>query len=372
MKHFKQSILTIAIFVTICSCSTDKQGHETENPLTVDNIETTRFSIYVDQDTTLVCPKGTVLRIYENTFVDASGNKATGQVNIEVKEVLTNEDIVLANLHTVSNGQILESGGMVYINATADNNQLEIADGQSIGIIIQQNKRLENMQVFSGVIDTVTGQVNWIEPKQVLNNDFVVESDSINGDLDDTLIDEEGIWADTIGIDIAIGVNQNLSPEELAKIKEEQDRFWKEWNSQVRNTFVEDPALCYAFRMAKLGWANIDRLHDDPRSKEIDFITKIDNQSDFGTIYISMIFEYRSMYLPGYKTKDETFSFTHGDFEKTKLPVGETAIIIATAYKDNVPFIGIKDCKIEDNKTVEFTLKETTKEKMTELIKEKI
>jgi S-formylglutathione hydrolase FrmB len=120
MKHFKQSILTIAIFVTICSCSTDKQGHETENPLTVDNIETTRFSIYADQDTTLVCPKGTVLRIYENTFVDASGNKATGQVNIEVKEVLTNEDIVLANLHTVSNGQILESGGMVYINATAD------------------------------------------------------------------------------------------------------------------------------------------------------------------------------------------------------------------------------------------------------------
>lgn len=85
-----------------------------------------------------------------------------------------------------------------------------------------------------------------------------------------------------------------------------------------------------------------------------------------------MIFEYRSMYLPGYKTKDETFSFTHGDYEKTKLPVGEKAIIIATAYKDNVPYIGIKDCVIEDNKTVEFTLTQTTKEKMTELIKEKI
>ena len=90
-----------------------------------------------------------------------------------MKEVLTNEDIVLANLHTVSNGQLLESGGMVYINATTSNNQLEIAHGQSIGVIIQQDKRLENMKVFSGEIDTATGQVNWIEPKEVLDNDFV-------------------------------------------------------------------------------------------------------------------------------------------------------------------------------------------------------
>lgn len=377
MKHFRQSILTLAILTTIFSCSTDTQDNETENPLTADNIETTRFSINADQDTTVVCPQGTVLRIYQNTFVDASGNSPTGQVDIEVKEVLTNEDIVLANFYTLSNGQLLESGGMIYVNATASNEQLTIADGQSIGIIIQPDNRMENMQVFSGEVDTSNGQVNWIEPNAILENDFISLTDSADEVVGDSVIGEVigseiveflDVAADTI----EIAINQNLNPEELARIQEEQDRFWKEWNSQADNTFLEDPTVCYAFKISKLGWANIDRLYDDPRSKEIDFATKIDNHSDFGIIYISMIFEYRSIYLPGYKTKQETYSFTHGDYEKTKLPVGETAIIIATAYKDNVPYIGIKDCKIEDNKTVEFALTETTKEKMAELIKEKI
>lgn len=87
MKKLNQSILIIAILAIIYGCSTDKEHETKENPLTVDNIESSRFLINADQDTTLLCPKGTVLRIYKNSFIDQSGNKPTEKIDIEVKEV---------------------------------------------------------------------------------------------------------------------------------------------------------------------------------------------------------------------------------------------------------------------------------------------
>lgn len=68
------------------------------------------------------------------------------------------------------------------------------------------------------------------------------------------------------------------------------------------------------------------------------------------------------MYIPGYQKKDGTFSFTHGDSEEPKFPIGETAIILATGYKNNVPYYSLKKMVIAKEQTISLQLKETTKE----------
>jgi hypothetical protein len=138
------------------------------------------------------------------------------------------------------------------------------------------------------------------------------------------------------------------------------------------NTFTEDTKTNYIFSIKKLGWANIDRLYSDPRTKEVEFVTSIENQSEFENVYVSLIVSNQKMHIPGYQKKDNTFSFTHGDYEKPSLPVGETATILATAYKNDKPYFAIQKIKIKDKQNISFQLTETTMEKLKTELKEKI
>jgi hypothetical protein len=78
------------------------------------------------------------------------------------------------------------------------------------------------------------------------------------------------------------------------------------------------------------------------------------------------------MYLPGYQKKDNTFCFSHNDEEPQELPVGETASIIATAYKDDKVYFAIQKITIAEKQTVTIKLMETTVETLKAALKEKI
>lgn len=116
-------------------------------------------------------------------------------------------------------------------------------------------------------------------------------------------------------------------------------KYGKKWiEVGTSNSFAEDKMTRHLFSIKKLGWANIDRLFNAPRTKEIEMIVKVNNCSDYEDIYTSMIFDNKCIYIPGYQKKDKSFSFTHGDYENPSLPIGEIATIPVTAYKNEMPF----------------------------------
>jgi hypothetical protein len=72
---------------------------------------------------------GAEIWIGPNSFVDASGNPVTGNVDIELIVALDNKDMLMLNRPTVTNnGELLISGGIIYINATKMGEQLQIAE----------------------------------------------------------------------------------------------------------------------------------------------------------------------------------------------------------------------------------------------------
>lgn len=119
-------------------------------------LPTQHFLVNPSKDTVLKTAGGVLLRIKKESFAGVKGS-----FTLDVKEALTLQDIVKAGLTTRSNGQLLSSGGMLYVNA---------AD-ESIRIIKPLNVSLPtagynvDMQLYKG--EEKEGEINWTEPKPI-------------------------------------------------------------------------------------------------------------------------------------------------------------------------------------------------------------
>jgi hypothetical protein len=114
-----------------------------------------QFVINPTRDTTVTCKEGTKLIIPANTFQTASGQVINGPVTIAIKEFYSIADIVGNSLSTTSNGKQLATGGMINITASYKNEQVQIRNGSSINLQMPTRIFNSDMQLFSGVENSV-------------------------------------------------------------------------------------------------------------------------------------------------------------------------------------------------------------------------
>ncbi len=366
IKSIPVGLIVLTLLTNSCKNDNTTQRNTV---FSTDNLLAQKFSVSADTDTILVGKSGTKIRIYKNTFVDDEGKIVKGIIDIELREALKSADIVLGNLFTLSNGKLLQTGGMVFINATQDGDNLEIINKGALGLVVPTDSVRANMQIFKGVADSSV--INWHDPEPALNGlqwaildkDTIRISEINNKFKADTISSEfENNSQAQFEHDHEIERNSESGGELINKINQDSLFFQEIQQPKGTNLFITDYNMTYVFTMKKLGWANIDRLYSDPRTKEVEFITEIENKADFKTIYITMVTE--SMFLPGYQMKNETFCFTHNDEEKPHLPVGASAFIIATSYKNDVPFFAMKKITILDEQTITLKLVQTTFEQL--------
>ncbi|AWH86153.1 hypothetical protein HYN59_14000 [Flavobacterium album] len=132
-----------------------------------DNLSLQEFTIEASGKATVKGKNGTKLDIPANAFVDADGKPVKGKVTVQLKEALNMADIVLGGLATMSGDKILESGGMVYVNATSGGKPLFLADSKKIEITMPAKKKVPGMQIFSGE-ESKDGTINWVDPKNII------------------------------------------------------------------------------------------------------------------------------------------------------------------------------------------------------------
>lgn len=120
------------------------------------------FTIAADRDTTITGEQGTKLVIKANSFVDSSGQPALRQITITLKECYKLEDMLNENLTTMSNHNILASGGMIYIGANAEGKQLQLKKFEEMEMYnpIPEVMADTNMFVFYGKPKR-SGGINW-------------------------------------------------------------------------------------------------------------------------------------------------------------------------------------------------------------------
>ena len=142
-------------------------------------VESQYFDIKANQDNVIEGLKGSIIIMPKGCFKDENDNLVESDVKIELAESLSMSDILLSNLNTTSNGQLLETDGMIYFNATANGKQLTINKDTPIHIEMPTNKKKPNMMVYKGVRDE-KGNMNWTEPKVINNYLTTVDLNSLD------------------------------------------------------------------------------------------------------------------------------------------------------------------------------------------------
>ncbi|MFA9214234.1 MAG: hypothetical protein ACEQSR_10375 [Candidatus Methylacidiphilales bacterium] len=142
------ALLLFLTFAISCSENAPKQTEASENVFTNQNLPTQVFEITNVNDTFITGKNGTKISIPNNSFVDKNGNAVTGIISFELKEALTLADMVMGNLTTLSNGKILQTGGMIYTNATANGENIFIASNKALQISFPTDNKNDSMLLF--------------------------------------------------------------------------------------------------------------------------------------------------------------------------------------------------------------------------------
>ena len=85
-----------------------------------------RFTIYPFERNVLRGKRGTVITIEADALTFMNGIPITGKVEVELKEITNKRDIILDNLITESDSELLDSIFAVYINANCDDEQVDV------------------------------------------------------------------------------------------------------------------------------------------------------------------------------------------------------------------------------------------------------
>jgi hypothetical protein len=278
--------------------------------------ETQAFVIAANQDHVLVTPEGARLHIPANCFTGKTGI-VKGNINIQLQEFYDYPDMVAARLSTTSYNRQLVTGGMLYIKAMADGEEVMIAPRKTINLTIPCSQLDEEMMLFTGtwsqqdqIINDKT-TINWMPAGQVqtmsygpqlikilsMNNQVEVTIDQrkkttavfqIGQDI--TLTDKEikqnvqkllGAHFDVIKFNRAQttavqlnlsskGLPQNIDLKNITLSKAVELLFGKKEDLYIRhsgqfgskNNMHKTGSNNYRFKIKQTGWINCDRYMD--------------------------------------------------------------------------------------------------------------
>lgn len=125
------------------------------------------FKVNPKRDTIIETRAGILFSIPAESFINKFGKSPIEPVDVEIKEAMNAFDIMKAGLSTMSNDQLLETGGMFYFNARSSNENLSINQSKSIQTAIPYNGANNNMMLFDGE-RKADGHINWINPKPTI------------------------------------------------------------------------------------------------------------------------------------------------------------------------------------------------------------
>lgn len=148
---------TLTIFLAACNPNDQKAFQQTlavkSETLQIDNTK----------DTLIFGSKGTGLFFEKESFELPDGTKPKGKIVIQLKECYTNADIVRENLSTTSNGQLLETRGMINVAAFSGSQALQLKQGKKFIIHFPKDSsdRKKQMNLFYANDNGSEAAIDW-------------------------------------------------------------------------------------------------------------------------------------------------------------------------------------------------------------------
>lgn len=365
------------------------------------------FKIQGSKDTVLRCEQGTIIYIKANSLRRSGLTATNGPFTIQVKEAFLKSDMILENLSTTSNGQIIETQGMVYVNAEQDGEPVSVVPGKDMVIMIPTDTIIPNARIFDGERNSHDSIMNWTVNNNSLLSSFSLPQleyceDLLCGGAVDIkcpfffceirkffrrLIGSPKItrleppdYLRTSNLDscqfladlfreygvrdlrsLIDAVNQPLyerynvnSFKELAAVIEEEKLKAIKLSYQNKKIAFEDFRY-YVYNRSRLGWSNVDVFVDlnDSQLTTLKVNLKHDESSD-----VKLVFKNRDFVLPP--------TNWNGLYTFKGVPKGEEVWIVAVKYDKGVPYLSMEEVAIKEKtyepRFVQLTLPQLEKE----------
>jgi hypothetical protein len=123
------------------------------------------FTVRPGRDTLLLGAQGTQLLLPADAW--ALADTATA-VRLELREFYTPADMVLAGLSTTAGPQLLETGGMLHLTATAQGQPVQLRPGAFVHLRMPAQAQKPGMQLFVGAAHGSGHVLDWQEPAALL------------------------------------------------------------------------------------------------------------------------------------------------------------------------------------------------------------
>jgi TonB family protein len=354
------------------------------------------FNFKANEDISITCKEGTKISVKSNSFVTKMGTLVKGEMRFQVTEFYKISDILLANLSTTSNDRILETGGMILLEAFSEGEKCELKDGATIKITFPTTDKKEDMQLFKGswandkinwTIDgtTIVPEIidfpeveaefpggaaklekwfteNFVYPQTAIEKgiqgkvyvEFIVNE---NGKLEnirilrgvDPLLDEAALslvermpkWTpakqkgEYVKNRVMIPINFSFGGEDfITNNIEFKTEFEKNVNDDNLSKTKMNEVSQYLFSTSKLGWINCDRFYKDS-SPKINYFVNIGNSKK---VDIKVVFNNFNSILTG-SVRNNTYTFDN-------VPIGKSVTLVALKYENSQYYLAIKKTKI--------------------------
>ena len=472
--------------------------------------EEQKFEVNNSFDTVLRGNDGTIIFVPKNSFISAKGEAIFGKVDISLIEVLTVADFIKSNLQTISNGQVLQSDGMFYINAQYNEQPASLAEGKELKIelpIIHNERENSDLRIFSGEYNK-DGNINWnekgaLEKKMIPfplelfryhclksvdeKHIHIIKKESI-GILDSSQESIDNYTYDSIKLKQPNLINTFIATREFEeRFNQFESVSWifrqniyvprrrkktllidssfyniylnnldkplwysdsifcnylesQAFKEKYKNNYRYNLALEYnlpylikefkkfydqrltyviqfpnidlsgnnardslkimgynnveidyligasaiqrkiitqiiinqserdglnsilsnSFSVAKLGWINCDHYYNDPSAEPVNLTASVKNITNYGVVSLALIINKDKIGINGIINDSLEYTFTGITEPYTKLPIGAKATIVAMSYKDNKPYIGMKDIIISKKGDYNIELAESS------------
>jgi len=295
------------------------------------------FNLSNSKNSDIKGKKGTIIHIVPSNLELENGNKITSKIKVELKELTNQKDLLRNNAQTVSDGDLLISGGSYYIDITSDGNKVNLKKGKALEVEFPKITN-RNMELFYGERNE-ENQMNWKKTNQKFSTQISKEKVIVDAQRDKTPIF-------TADLDDLLAYTENgedeVTQKEIKKINETHDKIYE------------------SLKISKLGWINCDAFYNQP-TENFKVIYNSENDLTFTNSFI--IFKNFNSIMNLFAEKRTILS------NDIKLPINLKVKIISFSYKNEKFYAGEKEVAITKNSSVEINLKEISEKDLEQLFK---
>lgn len=295
------------------------------------------FTVATQQLIKVKGKQGTIISIDPADLELESGQAIGKEVILKLKEIQNKEQLWRANAQTISDGQLLVSGGAYSITVTAKEQKVKLKEGKTYTVKFPKLSKKE-MALYYGQRDSA-GNMNW----KLTDKKFAVAKPKIETPKK-RYVALFTAYQDTILIPM-----DNLSEKQ----KKEYDREERVYKPIALNSF---------------GWMNCDRLYDLQISRaNLRYnITNDSKEVNYAKIYL-IFKDVNSMAQSSYFVMDGKTIQTNFN----QIPVGLKVRFLAVCYQHGKIYATLtKTREVAKDQNENLTLKAMSEREFNDLLKE--